>query len=411
MEEGHTRARERISTRLSGTSASAEGKTGYCMYNYAQARLKLVRLPEAAGRNFEQTGQLLFAQDDGPDRLVSVTLPAYGYALVTETQSGVSDVTGETVTVADDCLENQFLRLEFDLQSGTLRRAIDKTNGRDLLTANSHAFYFPQSSRQVCRQSRIRLQGPLRGSIAFNIELADDSGNRCTMETVVSLDANQAVATFATKVLEVPGLEGNQWSNHLGVQFQFPDAGTEILASHFNVLEPFFHNQIFSPNVLVTRSEAGDTVFLNEGNQFYVRDGQSLRHIMIMENEPLREFRYAVGAAKNNPIMQSLKWSQPCFVQKTETRNGLEHANQSLIDLGNENIELLSCRYDQGALLVRLANTAGVPVKAALSVFQPVTSASMTGLDGKPGRSLKVSDGRIKLNLRPWDIRQVRMTL
>ena len=411
MAQSHSLANECISNCLSAISASTSGKGGYCLYNYAQERQMLVRIPNAAGRNFCQADQVLYAQDDGPDRLLSVSLPAYGYAMAKEATTGVSDRLDETVVVGKDTLENHFLRLEFDLKTGTLCRMIDKASGREVLTKGSHAFYFPQSLQQVCCQSKIRLRGPLRGSILFNIELKDDCGNRCTIETVVSLDVGQTVAAFETKVLNIPKLEGDQWRNHLGVRFAWPDANTGILTSHFNVLESFSHKQIFSPKVLVARSETGDTVFLNEGNQFYVRDGNSLRHIMIMENEPLRKFRYAIGLADHNPIMQSLKWSQPCFVQRNDKINASKCVSQSFIDFDNENIDLLSCRYEEGALLIRLANTIGTEVQATLTAFESITSASVTGLDGKHKRSLNVNEGRVKLNLRPWDIRQLRITL
>jgi len=132
---------------------------------------------------------------------------------------------------------------------------------------------------------------------------------------------------------------------------------------------------------------------------------------MIMENEPLREFRYAIGVSENNPIMQSVNWSQPCYAQPSNKLNGSDCASQSFIDFDSENVELLSCRYDEGSLLIRLANTVGTAIKTTLTPFGPITSASVTGLDGKHKRSLNVNDGCVKLNLRPWDIRQLRITM
>ena len=125
------------------------------------------------------------------------------------------------------------------------------------------------------------------------------------MTTRVSLDAGQPVATFDTEITRAPAVEGNQWHNHLGVRFELADATAEISNSHFNVLEPFPHRQIYSPYLLL----AGDTIFLNTGNEFYVRDDGALSNILIMENESARRFQYAVGLAEKNPVMQSRKWT------------------------------------------------------------------------------------------------------
>jgi hypothetical protein len=410
MDQARTRADSCISHGQIECNSPDGNAPGFSLYNFAQVRQKLVRIPEAAGRSFSYGDEALPGQDDGPDRLVRVTLPAYGFAALRETSSAESSAPDNGVVAMEDSLENEFLKVEFDLQTGMIRTLFDKTGKRDLLAAGNHAFYFPNSARQVCRGSKVKLAGPLRGAISFELEFSDGAGNFCRLETEISLDAGQSQATIATMVHNVPEVEGNQWENHLGVRFELPEPDTDIHTSHFNVLEPFAHAQIFSPNVLVAQRAAGATAFFNEGNQFYVREGQALRHIMIMENEPLREFRYAIGVAGDNPIMESLKWSQPCYVQRTD-RCGTGTTGQSLIETSSDHVSLLSCRYEEGALLVRLANTMGKPVKTSLKAFRPIRSAEVTGLDGNRGKLVKVTDGGIKLNLRPWDIRQLRITL
>ena len=215
---------------------------------------------------------------------------------------------------------------------------------------------------------------------------------------------------FDTHVVHAPAVEGDQWENHLGVRFQLTDASAAIRASHFNVLEPFHRAKIYSPNVLLAGSDGAETTFLNRGNQFHTREEDVLRQILIMENEAARDFRYAVGAAEANPLMQARRWAAACFVHVPEA--GVDDVpTGSLVDFDCPDIELLSCRREEDALLLRLANTCGSRVKAVLKMFRPISSAELTNLTGKPARSLTLRDGRATVQLRPWDIRQLRVRL
>ena len=287
----------------------------------------------------------------------------------------------------------------FDLERGTLQRLVRKEDGKELLSGASHAFYFPDSPAPVCSNSTVLLRSPLRGTIEFEISV----GDACRMTTRVSLDSGATTLTCETQVLEVPPLAGDQWRNHLGVRFELAERG-EVLSSHFNVLEPFPHDRIYSPNVLV----AEDVVFLNEGNQFYIREGTALSNILVMENEPARQFRYAVGLVQKNPIMQARAWAQPCFIERVNAKKSFA---QFLVQFDRADIELLSCRYDDGALLLRLANTCDRKVPTSLTMFAPIAAASSTTLAGDHKSNLPVQDGSVALELSPWDIRQVRLTL
>jgi hypothetical protein len=405
MTKANGRANETIKKHLATSSKSANSDAeGFSFYNFSSARQRLLRLTGAAGKAFELNKQPLASQDDGEDLLVDVSLPAYGRGAITASKQTPS-APADSVSAGEDYLENGLLRVEFDTQSGTIRKMIDKASGRELLVGNSHAFYFPQSERQVCLNSTVQLSGPLRGRIAFDIELYDEKGNTCRLSTCVSLDASQPVATFDTEISQAPAVEGNQWHNHLGVRFELANASAEIFNSHFNVLEPFHHRQIYSPYLLL----AGDTIFLNTGNEFYVRDDGAVSNILIMENEAARRFQYAVGLAETNPVMQSRKWTQPCFI---EAISGIDsQLCHSLIRFDSDDIELLSCRFHEGTLLIRMANTCASKVNTDLQTLGSIDSASITTLADSPLETLSVRDNKVPLEFRPWEIQQLRITL
>ena len=377
----------------------------FALYNSAPARTCLVSLPGEAGTNYASGDTPLPAQDDDSGRLVLVSLPAHGLAIVRET-TREADPSGHEVQVGQDFLENDLLRAEFDLATGCLTSLIQKTDGQILLSENSNAFYSPGSWTQQCTATRIQASGPLRSAIEFDIELRNDEQviSRLTTRALLTRGGNEL--DFETIVHDAPEVENNQWENHLGVRFEPAEPGFVVHACHFNVLEEVPHRTLSSTNVLVARSKSADVAFLNAGNQFYVREGGSLSNILIMENEPARRFRYAVGPAEENPLMQARLWRQPC--EAIPAQADLPES-ASFFEFDSPDIELLSCRKEGQGLLLRMANTTSNRIRTTLRAWQPVREATRTLLNGDPKGVLKVEDGEVKLSFRACDILQVQI--
>lgn len=408
MADGDMRARSVMLHHL-GAEAPSSSCGAYRLFCFAPEHERLVRIPGAAGVDFAVAGAALAGQDDGADRLVLTPLPSYGTALLQPIDPNVVPQKA-AVQAGSDFLENELIRAEFDLERGSLHQLIQKCDGRPLLGPDSATFSFPHSKSQRCVHTSITQDGPLRASITFDLEIAGENGELCRVTSLVSLDINSPVLDFTLHVVEAPHLEGDQWENHLGINFHLGHQATNIETSHFNVLEPFHRDKIYSPNLLLARTDSHATVFLNRGNQFHVRNGEVLRQILVMENEAAREFCYAVGAAEVNPIMQARRWAAEIFVHDADTLGGND-ADESLVAFSSPDVELLSCRRDQDALLFRMANTCSRRVKTEMRLARPIGSAQFTMLNGQPGRSLAVHQGHVTIPLRPWDVRQVRVEL
>jgi hypothetical protein len=315
-------------------------------------------------------------------------------------------------------LENRQVRIEIDRATGTIRRLHNKTTGEELIAADSHTFYSPDSVASAGRSVRVLAGGPLRGCLEIDVALRLRDGRVCGLVTRLWLDTEQSVVDFETTVTDPPDFSGYQWRNHLGVRFHLPTERTTVQASHFNVLEPFNREQVISPNVLLADGAGTGVVFLNEGNEFYLHQGTTISNILVVQNEPARRFRYAVGVAAANPLMQARSWYQPVFVVPAVTadQSGAPATDRpsgtpavSLLAFDSPDVELLSCRWEEGALRVRLANTAGHPVSTRLTAFLPIVEAEETSLDGRNATNGVITDGGVKLSLRPWDIKQLRV--
>ncbi|MSS71033.1 MAG: hypothetical protein EXS64_06060 [Candidatus Latescibacteria bacterium] len=415
MDASERQAAYLMQQRLQAMAPASIRGTGFMLYSFAPGRRRVVTLADAAGRAICAGDQALAAQDFGRDRLALVDLPSYGYAVVdARAEAGVQTAVIDPVSVGADHLENRALRVEFDPATGMLRRLLCKATGHELLGPGSGAFTCPEGGGQRCRGIRPVASGPLRGAFEFDIELPVKDQKPCRLRTRAWLDAEASVVEFETEVDDVPELKGNQWRNHLGVRFALAGAGTPIQTCHFNVLEPHDGEQLFSPNVLVAQGEPVSTVFLNEGNEFYLRQGAALSNILIFENEVSRRFRYAVGIAGNNPLMQGRIWHQPVIptpISAGGSGSPVREPSGSFLSFDSPDVELLSCRLKGDVFRVRLANTTGKAVQTHLRMFLPIASAELTGLDGRRAVEQPVAAGQVALSLRPWDIRQLHLRL
>jgi hypothetical protein len=386
--------------------ATGEYDSGFAFFNASPARTGLVRIPGGVGKSYESGGVAVPTQDDGSDCLAMTPLPAHGVAVLSETGAD-AQLPADRVRAVQDVLENDTLLAEFDPGTGCLTALIRKGDGRSLLREGSHAFYSPGSGTQRCTASRVRASGPLRGAIEFDIEFSRGDEIVCRLTTCASLDSGGTVLDFETIVHDAPHVEDNQWENHLGVAFEPADPEFNVHACHFNVMEEVPDKTLSSTNVLVAQSEWAAIAFLNAGNQFYVREDGRLANILIMENEPARRFRYAVGTAAENPLMQGKMWRQP----NDATRAGTGGLAGSLFEFGSPDIELLSCRKDGNSLRLRMANTTPDRIRTTLRAWLPVKEATRTLLNGDPKGSLKVESGEVKLTFRSWDILQAKIVL
>jgi hypothetical protein len=178
--------------------------------------------------------------------------------------------------------------------------------------------------------------------------------------------------------------------------------------------------KLFSVNVLRAVGPDADLLWINHGNQFYVREGGEIRNILVYENEPGRQFEYAIGFSVNNPLQEVRKLAQPCFVEAFDApahvrskrhTDTTQSSWSSLFAFEKGTAELLSCRYAKGKLLVRVAALTGNEQEVVFNSPIATTQAYRTDLRGTRLEKLALSDGRISLVLRPWDIAQIELVL
>ncbi len=411
-------ARRSIQRRLRRLVPASPRCDRYVVYNPGPARTAVVTVPRAAEKGLELRGQALPVQPAGRDLLSLVSLPAQGCAMLeaTEEARDATAATHAAVTVGDDWLDNGLLRAEFDLTHGTLRRLIGLPDGRDLLAGGSHSFTLPGQDTQRCVKARVAMQGPVRGCLEFEVVIGEKRGSSARIRTRAVLDAQSCVLSFEDRVLRCPEIRGDQWRAHLAAYHTLADASSEMMRSHANVLEPAQVERVFSLNLLLARGADQDVLFINEGNQFYTCRGGQISNILVFEQEWGRAFASGVGFPQDNPIAEARAWVQPTFVAKVGADpgagpNAARCLPRSFMSVECGDVEVLSVRYDDRALLVRLANTTDAEVQTELNTPLGVREAFLTDLRGANAAQLPVVDNSATVTLRPWDIRQVALAV
>ena len=415
LAEAEHKAQELIRLRLQQFLGRGSGDHQYVVYSFGPAHRRLVRFEGAAGESLLLDDRPIQTQPDGDDLLALLTLPAYGCVVLDRTQPAAVKPDAPLVQVGDSFLENDLLRVEFDLTHGTVKGLIRKTDGRNLLAGDGHTFYLPESQCQKTRDVRISASGPLRGALEFEIELVTERGDTCRIRTHVSLDAHQPLVCFEEHILQCPELHDDQWTNHLGVRFGMAWQRPKLKRSYFNVLEDTEAQHLSSVNLLVAQGPDAEMLFVNHGNQFYVCRDNEIRNILIYENEPCRRFCYAVGCCEDNPVMQARSWVQPCFIQKATgapeggSPNRILSSKMSFFSINPPDVELLSCRYVDGRFLLRLANTTDQALDTTVESYCPLGQAFLTDLLGRQLEALRVSDRTVHIRLQPCDVRQLAL--
>ncbi len=403
-------ATEQIERKLSQLGGDGSREPSWVVFNPGPASSRIVKFPKMAGRKLLLENVELPAQDDGDDRLAAVKAPAYACALIHAAESGAgSAIISHPVKCGEGYLDNGLLSVEFDPASGIIRRLLAR-NGHDwqVLLAGGNRFGAPGSGTQRCLELHWRHTGPLLASAELLLAMDMPGGELCKIRSWLSLEAGQTYLDLRQTIESCPPIRGEQWENHLALQFDLPGDNFRLQRSHYNVLEEARGTRIFSLNLLLADGDPTRVALLNRGNQFYVRDGRTIAAILLCENESAREFSHRVGYALGNPLYEARAWLSPWFTSSIPEGSSLRGARpRRAIEISSENVELLSLTKREGRLRIRLANMAAVETHTDVSFPDGVSDAWTCRLNGERIDRLEVGDNRTKVALRPWDIVQI----
>jgi len=374
--------------------------------------------------------------------LVRATAPSMGHDVLFVTAGASRDEN--LVRVSESLLENELLRVEFDSQ-GHLVRVYDKAEEREVIPAGARAnvlalyedvpaawdawdidvFYEEKPPVEAELMSvRVAEKGPVRASLVQEWRISEKSKlvqeirlasgsrrlefktrvdwheDRKMLRTSFPVNAYAAQATFEIQYGHVqrPTHRNTSWDEarfevvaHKWADISGPDYGVALLNDckygHKvlgNVIDLSLLRSPRSPDPEADLGEHEFTyaLFPHRGD---FRQGGVIAEAYSL-NVPLRPI--ATGQ-HDGPL--------PVRMSRFET------------SLPNVIVEVVKRAEDGDSLVLRLYEAFGQPAKAGLTVRLPFSRAFVTDLLERDTAELPVSDGRIQLAFRPFEITTIRL--
>lgn len=342
-------------------------------------------------------------------------------------------------------LENSLIRVDF-ATNGEIRRIYDKASGRDVIrpgtTANVFkvyedlplayeawdidAYYLektPQSPELV--NARLVENGPLI-SIIEQVWQADDY----TITQRISLRANDRIIEFDTevdwqasqKMLRVD-FPVNVRAQQASFEIQF---GHVERPTHMNTswdmarFESVAHKwvDLSQPNYGVAllndckygHRVQGNTISLNLLRSPTRPDPTADRHV--------HQFRYALyphpgDLVSAEVVNRAWEFNVPARVYKARASAGDLPAKSTIFDCDRNNviIDTVKKSEDEDSIIVRIYEACGIDCTATLSFFRPFSECDEVDLMENPVKPVKKRGQQIRIGMKPFDLRTLRIRL
>ena len=335
-------------------------------------------------------------------------------------------------------MENEFVRVRLDPNTGGVAGLVDKSSGKDALDSAAGAFprftgrpnptiptrpdapAFYDSSKSKAAIDWLA-EGPLWAKVR-----AQHSWKYLKFETRVSLAAGSPYVEVVTRVLAQvppqPDVSPSDIKEGYWVSFAPSFSVMKMIRDFpFGVEEtsqPTFHALTFVDLIGQDRG----LLMLHAGTQFFRReDNGALSNLIMREWEsyfskeygwPIyAEYRHALlphgGKLSNSDRLRAAaEFARPlaCVVQ--EPRRGDFPLSQGFLSVSGMSAQLSAFRRKRdGGYELRIVETEGVRAEATVSVRLPVAKAAETDLIGNRLSDAVFRNGQLAVSLEPWKIR------
>ncbi|MBI3666030.1 MAG: hypothetical protein HY236_07365 [Acidobacteria bacterium] len=377
--------------------------------------------------------------------------PALGYATYyLQPVSRVSTLpqTELRLDEAGLALENEFVKVRLDRTTGAVAGLTDKKTGREMLATPFPVFrgkpnpsYTPRSVFGGKRQpmpeqydsaaSNAEIdwveRGPLRASVR-----ARHAWPLLKFETRVNLYARLPYVEVISRVLsEVPPLP-----DELNARGRFP---VEIMNGYWLSFTPAFPvtmavrdfplameataHAVFHALTFVDLADAsGGLLVLHPGTQYFKRTADGAVSNLIMREwesywtgeygwPRYAEYRHLLlphgtEFSSVQRMRASAEFSQRLAVHLGKPGQGGLPPRKSFLSLGPDNVQLLAFRKKPAdGYELRVAEVEGRDAAATMELAVPISGVRETNLIGERIGDARWREGRIHLDIRPWQVR------
>ncbi len=421
-------------------SGLTDGSRALTVFNsLSWARTALVTLPEDWAGAQNLAGEPLPVQVLGERRVVEAHIPSCGWTtLLPSDLCETAQATSGAVKATERLLENELLRVEFN-ERGEITSIYDKEAGRELAAGPCNAFrmykdiptnwdawdidsvyvYTPVELPEPA-QMEVVASGPLVATIRVQRRL-----NHSTMTQEISLRRGSRRVDFATRI---------DWQEShkllkvcFAVDIHANEALHEIQFGH--IRRPNHKSRPFDADRFEVANHKWSAL-VEENRGFAVLNdckygvnvvGNSINLTLLRAplapdmtaDKGMQEFTYAFYAwngslAESAVVREGYELNCPVL---TAPGAGGERSLFS-VDAANVIVETVKPAEDgSGDLVVRLYESKRAATRCVLASSLPILAALQTDMLERPQGELKVEQGRVALEFRPFEIKTVRLRM
>jgi len=401
-------------------------------------RRAMVELPAGSHAAADADGAALAVQEIEGRTFVEVDVPGCGWTTVRPAAGPAPKPDdGAGVTATAGALESELVRVELNAR-GEVVSLFDKASGRELAAApcglrmfkdvpgawdawdlDSMARLLPVELGEEAEMEPVA-SGPLAGAVRIRRRV-----HNSRLEQTVTLRRGARRVEFHTVIdwrekhkLLKAAFPLNVHANHAIHEIQF---GHVRRPNHYSRQYDADRFEVTNHKWTALAEEGRGAAVLNDckygvsvlGNTISLSLLRAPQRPDMNADRGRQELTYAVcfwtGALLTSGVVrEAYELNVPPLCVP------LDAGSRSLLALDADNVVIETVKLAEdggGGVVVRLYESMRTATRCTLTTTRPVASAEQTDMLEGPGRALDVSDGRIDLDFRPFEIKTLRLRL
>jgi alpha-mannosidase len=416
------------------TSETSQHRPGYIVFNPSSVpRRASVILPDAA-MDLRPDGPLRVAQftEDGVSAVID--LPPFGFAWVSkESSSELAPATTGSLHARDRQIRNESVEVEFDVATGGIRRvaAVGEPTarlGQQLVMTGLHdAKGKPATSKMIAERFEIDYGGPALVQATSSGRLVDpERNNRLASFTQrIRLWAGRSIVEIDINLTDLDPAWLNQaalddpWSTYLGCRWAWPDPSSMMRRGVFYSAEITEAKRPETPEFIDISTRSQRTAILFKGLSYHRTQGpRMLDTLLIAGAESARSFALGVVLDLENPAHAVIDAISPTFVVPVEGGPPSNRPTGWLVQVDSKNVVISHFEFveqtgsDRGwGLACHLLETSGHATRCSVRLFRTPSHARQVDFQGDTIIDLTIQDEAVLIDLTPYELARVEITL
>jgi alpha-mannosidase len=416
------------------TNAARHHRPGYMVFNPSSVpRRAAVILPDAA-MDLRPEGPLRVAQFTEDGVCAVVELPSFGFAWVpkdSNLESAPAKLGGTHARGRK--IQSESIEVEIDAVTGGIRSvaAIGEATARIgqqlVITGFSDAKGKPTTSKMLAERFEIDYGGPALVQATSTGSLVDPERNSrlVSFKQRIRLWVGRPIVEIDITLsdLDPEWLErvarADPWFNYLGCRWAWPDPSSMTRRGVFCSPEITEAERPETPEFFDISTRSQRTAVLFKGLSHHRMHGsRMLDTLLIAGLESNRSFEFGVVLDLENPAHAAVDAITPAFVVPVENGPPPNGPTGWLAQVDSKNVVITHLEFieqtgnDRGwGLAFHLLETSGHSTRCRLRLFRNPSWARQIDFQGETIVDLTTQDDVVLVDLTPYELARVEMTL